>query len=781
MAPAVSEWDEVKRLAADFQRAQATSSLQRLSDRNCVDVINKLKDLGLLDVIYSLDGKEYITKEHLKREIYDELIVAGGRIHLTEVSSILNVDISHVESKANELVQESSGSICFVLGQLISQAYKEKLIEEIEQTLSQSGSSSVGEISKHYDLPADFINSVLRSNLTIGSSIQWSPDGTIFTQSFINRYKSKVRGILLGSVVPISLSVLTSPPHNIPGKIMSSILEDQEFVSTLPGLIQASKGSSSKTYVPVIYSLNQRAYVTSFYADNNYLEYESLKCLGISEPKTFISNRIPEAIHLNSVAVSPSVEATVAEAVSSAVLQDLSILVPSVLSNEDIEKLYYSLPSNESSKLLCKCVIVPSSVIESIKNTLEEQMSEMAKMQYEDGTLATYFTPKIESKGEKDHRDTEEKSSNLTRKDERRRKAASGSGTSKQITGGGQGREIKTKAVKRKPRGGGKSKIDSDDEDGDASQTTGETTRGIKFMSLLDLADKISQMNTELEETHADLPRELAKLLIDHLNNKYAEVARKIWSEHVSSAGNSKKIHADLQSNISQLHVQIHLAISALDSFDNDVHKELRGQLAKHLQKSICTDACNALISFVTPDENINLATPDARSRAINKIADAALRDSLVKLANHLTASEIDSSFLESLEAASLAAADILLKPIDKKKEKLYLIENRHNLLSQMNTATDPSIVLHAAVLAIAQSVTGAAIHASGKFVPQIIHFLDGKIPDQTRDLLTQMANLVISHVKLSRSDESEADAVKEQLNGLVPQLKVIAETMQMK
>lgn len=779
MAPAISEWDEVKRLAADFQRAQAISSLQKLSDRNCIDVINKLKDLSLLDVIYSLDGKEYITKEHLKKEIYDELIVAGGRIHLTEVSSILNVDISHIESKASELVQESAGSICFVLGQLISQAYKEKLIEEIEQNLSQTGSSSVSEITKQYDLPADFITSLLKSNLTTGSSIQWSVDGTIFTQSFLNRYKSKVRGILFGSVVPLSLSVLTSPPHNIPSKVMSSILEDKEFVSALPGTVQMSKGSSSKTYIPSIYSVNQRNYVTSFYNDNNYLQYELLRSLGITEPKSFITKTIPEAIHLNTVAVSPSIEATVSEAVSSTILQDLSIILPTVLSSEDIEKLYNSIGNNDSTKLLCKSVIVPSNIIESIGNSFEQQMQETARLQYEDGTLATYFTPKADSKDrEKDL--TDEKSSNLSRKDERRRKAASGSGTTKQMTGGGQGREVKTKAVKKKPRGAkNQARVDSEDEDEEASQIASETTHGIKFMSLADLTIKVNQMNTELEETHQDLPKEIAKLLLDKLNKKYAEVARKIWSEHISSAGNSKKIHADLQSTLSQLYAQIHLAISALDSFDNESHKELKGQLAKHLQKTLCTDACNALIAFVIPDENVNLSTPDARTKAINKISDSTLRDSLFKLSNSLNSPEIDSTFLELLEAASLAGADILLKPIDKKREKTFLSENRHNLLGQMNNATDPSLALHAAVLILAQSVTGTAIHASGKFVPQIITFLDGKIPDQTRDLLNQMANLVISHVKLSKSDESQANEVKEQLDSLVPQLKAIVEKAQ--
>lgn len=767
MAPAASEWDEVKRLAADFQRAQASASLQRLSDRNCVDVINKLKDLGLLDVLYSLDGKEYITKEHLKKEISDELFVAGGRIHLTEVSTILNVDISHIESKATELVQECSGSISFVLGQLISQTYKERLIEEIEASLRDTGSSSVGEISKQYDLPAEFVTSLLKSNLSSGSSIQWLPDGTIFTQSFINRYKCRVRGILLASAVPVILSQLSNSPHNIPAKILSSIMEDTEFINSLPGSMQASKASSGKTYVPTIYSQNQRAHVTNFYSANNYLEYKALKSLGISEPRSFISARIPEAIHLSSVAVSPSIEATITEAIACGLMQDLTMLLPSVLSSEDIAYLYDKQNDKNCTRLLCDSVIVPSNLIDSLAKNLEEKMPDMAQVQLKEGKLSSYFAPKIESKD----KDADEKSSNLSRKDERRRKAASGSGTSgKQMSGGNQGREIKSKAVKKKPRAG--KNISNDDDGGDD-----EESHGITFMSVDDLTNEIITINSELEEIHPDVPRQVACLLCEQLDSKFADIARNVWSEYISStAGNSKKKYNDLQTLINELYAKIHLAICALESFNDDTYKDLKSQLTKYTLRSLCTDACNSLISFVTPDENVNLSTVEARNKVINKISDTQVKESLSKLANHLTSNEIDSTFTQSLEDAASIVGNILLKPIDNKKNKLFLSENRHNLLTQIDQTADPSLILHAALLIIFQSVTNTAVHASGKFVPQLIQFLEGKIPSQHHQLLDEMANLVISHVKLSKEDPEKADQVNQQLETLVPRLKQIVQ-----
>ena len=50
----------------------------RLSERNCVELINKLKELNLIKLYNSGDGHSYITPEHLHREILDQLYVAGG-------------------------------------------------------------------------------------------------------------------------------------------------------------------------------------------------------------------------------------------------------------------------------------------------------------------------------------------------------------------------------------------------------------------------------------------------------------------------------------------------------------------------------------------------------------------------------------------------------------------------------------------------------------------------------------------------------------------------------
>ena len=61
------DWDEIRRLAADLQRAQLSGAVQKLSERNCVEIISRLIKLQQLEVIYTADGKEYLTPQQLQR------------------------------------------------------------------------------------------------------------------------------------------------------------------------------------------------------------------------------------------------------------------------------------------------------------------------------------------------------------------------------------------------------------------------------------------------------------------------------------------------------------------------------------------------------------------------------------------------------------------------------------------------------------------------------------------------------------------------------------------
>nr|KAF6463497.1 UFM1 specific ligase 1 [Molossus molossus] len=72
-------WEEIRRLAADFQRAQFAEATQRLSERNCIEIVNKLIAQKQLEVVHTLDGKEYVTPAQISKEMKDELHIRGGK------------------------------------------------------------------------------------------------------------------------------------------------------------------------------------------------------------------------------------------------------------------------------------------------------------------------------------------------------------------------------------------------------------------------------------------------------------------------------------------------------------------------------------------------------------------------------------------------------------------------------------------------------------------------------------------------------------------------------
>lgn len=56
--------EELRLLQAQFFAAQEVRSSVRLSERNVVELVNKLQQLGMLEeeLLHTLNGKEYITQ-----------------------------------------------------------------------------------------------------------------------------------------------------------------------------------------------------------------------------------------------------------------------------------------------------------------------------------------------------------------------------------------------------------------------------------------------------------------------------------------------------------------------------------------------------------------------------------------------------------------------------------------------------------------------------------------------------------------------------------------------
>ena len=54
----MATWEEIRQLQADFAQAQMAKNAQKLSERNCIELVLRLIDMKLIDVVHTI-GEGY--------------------------------------------------------------------------------------------------------------------------------------------------------------------------------------------------------------------------------------------------------------------------------------------------------------------------------------------------------------------------------------------------------------------------------------------------------------------------------------------------------------------------------------------------------------------------------------------------------------------------------------------------------------------------------------------------------------------------------------------------
>ncbi|GAB6026288.1 hypothetical protein CHUAL_012495 [Chamberlinius hualienensis] len=767
-----TDWEEVKRLAADFQRAQLSSTVQRLSERNCIEIVNKLIEDKLIEVYYTTDGKEYVTPDQLLREVKDELYVEGGRIHLSELSRSLDIDYAHVETKSNELAKTQK-DIYFILGQLIDRSYLDRIFEEVNEKLQQNGQISVADLTKQYDLPPDFLQQMLRERLgkIVKGQFDLVDQNIVFTDAFIARHKSRARGALLATTKPTHVNVIINR-YGLHERIFFTVLDDLLSSSQLNGQLSGGKSEKTGVFIPDIYAKAQNEWVDSFLKQNHYLEYDALTRLGIGDPAGFIRKRYSKEStlkFLNSCVIQNSIidniEADIDLAVSNGSWTDVTTLCPSFFNTDDVQQVIQILfrqskVISDTATVYCETVVGSNKLLQTLAQNFQTLMSEKAEQARIKGSFA------LENNSDSKKGATQGEIKKDVKKEERRKKAASGKGAS-----GTQGRETKTKSTKKKYMKG----RDSDDESDDG-KTAQAKTGEIPFMSVSEIEKVIGKLEI-LEDSPSTLTRALAEILEGPLRQKYQEVARSIFMGSLASSSGSKKSHNEVQEKISALLGNINLFDKGIEIFSNN---ELKLDLRRHLLRTVCSNVVNILVSYVaqenmlSSDATENL-TSELRTKIIGKLP-PAIRDVFSRLNTTVNGKSLEE-FLDALDAAlSHDVCDIIVKKLDKKKEKLNVSTHYQSLLQQLSETSEPALVLHLAVLIIFTKANSLTINASGKFVPQILDFLhsQGHLNEDNYQLLHSYQELIIKHMVAVKNSENTSE-VNELLETRMQSIKELA------
>lgn len=781
-----ADWEEIRRLAADFQRAQFADTVQRLSERNCIEIITKLVQDKKLDVVHTLDGKEYITPAQISREIRDELYVHGGRVNIVDLQQIINVDWVHVESRASDIAKSDKG-VQLILGQLIDDTYLDRLAEEVNDKLQEAGLISIAELCKSYDLPGDFLTEELSKRL--GRLIQGEMDqynrGIIFTPAFVARHKARIRGLFSAVTRPTPVSSMIGT-YGFQEHLLYSVLEELVNTGRLKGTVVGGRQDKA-VYIPDIYSKTQNAWVDSFLQQNGYLEFDALVRLGIPDPSSYIKKRYKsnKLLFLRAACVGQAlvdqVEASVEEAVTSAAWTDIQPILPSSLTTEDVGMLINhamrSANVQSSARVLGGTVVVSEKFISSCLSLFDDAMQQKAQKEVKNNPV--FLITEEDLKQASMLTESSAPSKKDRREAERRKKATEGSGSVK-AGGGGNAREIRIRKTKKK----GRKDEDSDEETGSSQQNRSKQTEA-PFMAQEEIAAVLEQRVTDCPE---EILSELAEHLVRPLTKSYQDVLRTVFMSSSSSPSgvNKKKSMKDLQEEITNLYNNIRLFEKSTKMFSD----ETQVHIAKHILKTVCTDVTNILVNFLASDlmmsvENPSSITTEVRLKILGKLSEET-KGPLMKLHNSLNGKTVED-FLLNIEA-SAEVCGFMLKKGDKRKERQALFVHRQALTEQLKETEDPALVLHLTSVLLFQSNTHLMLHAPGRCVPQIICSLTGRIPTEHQQLLSAYQGLVVKQLvnqsqgrkqeetegegEADNEQDNEARAIRTQMMTLMPQVK---------
>lgn len=741
------DWEEVKRLAADFQKAQLSSTLQKLSERNCVEIITTLVESKLLDIIFTNDGKEYVTPQHLGKEIKDELYIHGGKISLVDLAQILNVGLSQVTRVVTEIEKHNKG-LKVILGQLIDRSYITKIAEEINDKLVQHGCINVAELTLAYNLPAEFLQSVVEKELgKIIQATQDSQDPKIFyTESFIARNKAKIKGALSAITRPTPLSAILGQ-CGVPDRIFFSILDSLQEIKQVPGVVTGKQGGS--IYVPTIYSKSQIEWVKSFYRQNGYLEYDALTRLGISDPLNFIKRHFQNEtiIFLKSVAagtiITDQVDANIDEIVATGSFIDICPLLPSVFSSEDAEILLKLATKKTKTNvhIFAKTVAVSDAFLQTLTKSFEAVAEQKAKEMVSSGKWIQSVAENI-LKSKSMDLTTEGRAS---RKEERRKKAAVG-----KAGGGNQGRETKTKSTKKKYLQGKTQENDSDEEETRTATGKNETTI------------------ISIEEVKAELTKDenisIIEELVDELAHQLQPKLNKFALYLAEQLAQSNKV-----TNLNEIGERLNVLITNVRVFDKGIKhldKADQAPLSKYLLKSLGLDFVTNIFKLAAQQNMLQAAdnlTTEVRQKMLLEVP-ADIKEPLTAIHKTIMGDSVED-FLNAADGAMVACCMVLRKH-DKKKERPQVQAHRQALLEELNTTQDPALALHLVTSVLFTAATQSALHMSGRHVTTVLAFLRKHLEADAMSILSRYHDLVLG--LLSSSDETtKLEASKALTEGL--------------
>lgn len=675
----------LEELQAQFKQIQQEGATHRLSERNCVELIMKLINLNMIHVIFSSNGREYITPKQLEVEIQDEILQHRGRINVVELQPLLNVDMAHIEKKVNDLVKKDR-RLQLVEGELISNYYLDNIAEEINESLQEVGELTFSDLAVRFGLSADFLERVIEQRL--GSVIHGKMEGsTLYTNAFVERQSSLIRGIF---------SAITQP--TVVGPLISQFkLHDRLFYSVVEELIQNGQvngtlqGHSERAfYIPTVFSQARQLWVDSFYQNNNFIEYSALERLQYNKPRQILEQRFPDGLALHRVYVSPAVisqlDGVANDTIVNASWVDCSPFVPSTLDDKDILALLEKTPSiiqqgkSKNAVVLEGHYVVSIAFLERCLKLYDQSMREKA----EKGMLEP--PPQKDKDEEETPQESKGKKANRT------------------VT-----KKAPVKSEKKPQQGQSK------------------------------LEENMVEFKKWFEDAPEDLLEAIIKYLATSLQNIREEASRAVFKVDASQL---KKQNESFQEQANTLYNNIQIFQKAIETLPEE-----ETNLEKHLLKTLCSQLVNKIILNQAQHFMITVKETDSSvdQAAIISQLPKPIAEPLTKLTKTLTGKSI-KDFFSQLDLVG-DSSQLRLKPLDKKLEKQLLITHRQTMMDQLINETNPATCFHLVVVLLYLKKFNVVVHVPGKTIATLVSKLKEVITPEIYSQLTNFQASVIQYL----------------------------------
>ncbi|XP_020214307.1 E3 UFM1-protein ligase 1 homolog [Cajanus cajan] len=787
--------DELLELQRQFEFAQQAKSSIRLSERNVVELVQKLQQLQIIDfeLLHTVSGKEYITLDQLRNEMVSE-VKKLGRVSLIDLADATGVDLFYVEKQAQSVVTEHR-ELMLTQGEIMSESYWDSIAEEVNERLQECSQVALTELAAQLNVGLDLVASVLEPRL--GTIVKGRLEGgQLYTPAYVARVGAMVRGAARGITVPTNLTAVWSSLQQLLQEIDGTsglAVEGSFFQSLFNGLVKEGQVLGSVRagvhWTPAVFAVAQKEFVDSFFSQNSFITYEALHKLGIPQPIQFLQSRYPEGKPLVTTFVHPSMiemlDASTEDALDRGSWSDSLSLLPSSFTPQDASKML-SLCQSVQNALKCHKAhifgdfyVMSSSFIKDICDRIVKELETLGVSGSAGITMPGDFQVPNEAKVGHDSSRLNESNEIMASDGGANRHADKGSKKKKGKSAGNAVANLSESGADNQEQTSTKSKK-SQKRGKDTSSQMSVTKTGSRKESVKMKEDnlspseewimqKITTLVSDFEEQGIDDPETILRPLANQLRptiiSSWMEKRKALLT---NNAERMKRLLDNLQKKLDESFLNMQLYEKALELFEDDQSTFV--VLHRHLLRTVAA-----------PMVDILLRNLDEHNKLKNglEVQETSNSESVCLSPGDRTA--ICKSFPGSLASRALAVVEALegksveifmaafrmvteesglpLKNLDKKLERTLLHSYRKELTSQVSAETDPVSLLAKVVSLLYIQVYHKALQAPGRAISAAISHLKDKLDESAYKILTDYQTATVTLLALiaaSPSDEED-------------------------